>query len=966
MPSKPNISGLEFANLKPSERPIKMKSLLSSVWKSLWSVVILAGLSACGEGTRVNARYDLFLNQADPYAPRITLVGDREINQEVKTNFREPGFKAESLRDGDITDRVEVFSNLDVNRLGEYRVNYQVIDSAGRVAVDFRNVKVEDTTPPQATLLSASSIQLERTQSFNDPGVQVSDNYDASPQVIVTGDVNLDRVGQYTRVYQVSDSSGNEVILEREIEVIDTAAPQVLITSPAAGGVFAGPFTLTGICEAHVDTGAVRVTGDLAEAKEVSCSAEGQFSVEVSLSEGNGLKSIRVSQSDIAENEGTDQRTFSRGAQISIDSPAANFATQSALSLSGTCTVASGVSSDVKAYLGGAQLGQAICQPNGTYSNLNITLMGSDGPRLIRVEQTDQAMNPISATRQFIRDNQGPNLTITSPVGGSTVGRLVTVSGDCEFEDAYGNDAQALLFSGDIQPISPVSCNSNRTYSVQVEMTSAGTNKEIRVRQRDFANNERSVLREVTVDLTGPTISFTSPAVNAFVGANFSISGTCLIGDGGPITLSGDLTETRELSCISGVFSASNLNLQGSDGPKIVRASRTDAYNNRTEIELPLIKDTTPPEIEFSEPVPNQEYALDICSSFDLQASALDNLDPRPSLEVMGVVQAYRKGTYEIVYRAQDAAANSTTVAIDVTVSREDFDFGIATFTHFDSIRSRLDKKHILCNDLILSSQSFSSMGDSGNHFTGVLTSDLDPQTGLPFRVSGLVIDSTYPEEGIFDWIGASGRVERIIFENIQVESQRVVGVVAGVNLGTIRQVAVRDSSVSLDSGNREVGGVVVGQNIGTLDQVLVEDSEVTGRKKLGGLAGSNLGIISNSAAYVTINALASGSERIGGLLGSNELTGSIRNTFAFANIQISTASQVGALIGFNSFPGSVASSYYLDTHPFAGGAVTEFGSPLSAENFLLQASFVDWDFDDIWSIEEGETPPVLQWLLTP
>lgn len=90
------------------------------------------------------------INGIDRIPPEITLLGDNPYTIYQGTEYREPGYKAQDNADGDITDRVQVSGNINVNQPGEYTIMYTVRDNAGNNSSTNRVVRVlerETQTP---------------------------------------------------------------------------------------------------------------------------------------------------------------------------------------------------------------------------------------------------------------------------------------------------------------------------------------------------------------------------------------------------------------------------------------------------------------------------------------------------------------------------------------------------------------------------------------------------------------------------------------------------------------------------------------------------------------------------------------------------------------------------------------------------------------------------------------------------
>ncbi len=84
---------------------------------------------------------------------------------------------------------------------------------------------VVDTTPPTLTLKGDNPILLELGANFTDPKADAVDDRDGSLEVTVDGEVDRNRVGEYTLTYTDKDSVGNEASVSRVVKVVDALAP---------------------------------------------------------------------------------------------------------------------------------------------------------------------------------------------------------------------------------------------------------------------------------------------------------------------------------------------------------------------------------------------------------------------------------------------------------------------------------------------------------------------------------------------------------------------------------------------------------------------------------------------------------------------------------------------------------------------------------------------------------------------
>ena len=73
----------------------------------------------------------------------IHLTGDKMITINVGSNYEEPGYSAVDAIDGDITDKVEINSNVDTTKVGTYRIIYSVVNSDNVTTTEIRTIIVK-------------------------------------------------------------------------------------------------------------------------------------------------------------------------------------------------------------------------------------------------------------------------------------------------------------------------------------------------------------------------------------------------------------------------------------------------------------------------------------------------------------------------------------------------------------------------------------------------------------------------------------------------------------------------------------------------------------------------------------------------------------------------------------------------------------------------------------------------------
>lgn len=168
------------------------------------------------------------------------LNGENTVYLEVYSEYKDAGITAKHF-DKDISNIVKINSNVDTNKIGEYKIIYTLKKGFVNKAIN-RKIIVKDTISPVISLNGSSKITLKLGESYNDLGVKVVDNYDGdiTNNVIVDGTVNTKEVGSYEIVYKVSDSSGNESKVIRTINVEDKY-------TGGYGNIVEGPTYINGI-----------------------------------------------------------------------------------------------------------------------------------------------------------------------------------------------------------------------------------------------------------------------------------------------------------------------------------------------------------------------------------------------------------------------------------------------------------------------------------------------------------------------------------------------------------------------------------------------------------------------------------------------------------------------------------------------------------------------------------------------
>lgn len=155
----------------------------------------------------------------DTTAPIIIFNGDKEITIEAGTQYVEPGARGKDGVDGAV--EVKISGVIDSSKVGEYKINYTTSDKAGNKASAVRKIKVVDTVAPIITLNGDSILSLEVGNKYEELGAVAKDKVDGILPVTITGDVDVNKAGEYIITYKTVDSSKNESTTTRKVKVTE-------------------------------------------------------------------------------------------------------------------------------------------------------------------------------------------------------------------------------------------------------------------------------------------------------------------------------------------------------------------------------------------------------------------------------------------------------------------------------------------------------------------------------------------------------------------------------------------------------------------------------------------------------------------------------------------------------------------------------------------------------------------------
>jgi hypothetical protein len=151
------------------------------------------------------------------------------VRTEINKLFVDPWVTATDNIEGNISNRVQTISTLDTANIGVYNIKYFVTDYSGNTSDTlYRTVIVElNSTGPVLVLTPPLVYTVEVGINPAEPGYTAIDNVGnaLNNNVIITSNLNINKVGNYTRTYSITDAFNFTKTAVRQIRVRDTTKP---------------------------------------------------------------------------------------------------------------------------------------------------------------------------------------------------------------------------------------------------------------------------------------------------------------------------------------------------------------------------------------------------------------------------------------------------------------------------------------------------------------------------------------------------------------------------------------------------------------------------------------------------------------------------------------------------------------------------------------------------------------------
>lgn len=286
----------------------------------------------------------------------------------------------------------------------------------------------------------------------------------------------------------------------------------------------------------------------------------------------------------------------------------------------------------------------------------------------------------------------------------------------------------------------------------------------------------------------------------------------------------------------------------------------------------------------------------------------------------------------------------------------------INTFDELQDMNRNLAGRYALATNIVWPDRLFSPIGSTAGYFVGQLD-------GQGYTISNLKINlPTLNNVGLFGYASGS-TIRNLHLVNADIRGNNTVGGIVGAAYNS--SLINTTCSGTILANGYTAGGLIGGGN----GYVIQSASEgiVQGNEEIGGLVGTAV----TTAGYTIDNSytkarVTARTRTAGGLLARADFDSTYIASYAMGTIFSPTAT--GGLVGVrhSGYTPKFGNSCWDiqrtgQSRPTSGAVQLPDAYGLTTEQMLQKASYIDWNFNEIWGIDEGKDYPYLLWTkLTP
>ena len=189
----------------------------------------------------------------------------------------------------DVTSSVQADGNINYNKTGSYKIQYQVPTITGKYSFD-QTVNVVDMVPPTITLKGDKTYNLSYSDKYKEPGYTIEDNsFEDLSDKVKTEKEQINN-SEYNIVYTVEDSSGNTGIVKRKVYIVDDVPPTINLKGSSSTKVL--------LNKKYTEKGATVEDGDLSDeikiSGKVNTSKVGTYKIKYTVSDKTENKAEKI------------------------------------------------------------------------------------------------------------------------------------------------------------------------------------------------------------------------------------------------------------------------------------------------------------------------------------------------------------------------------------------------------------------------------------------------------------------------------------------------------------------------------------------------------------------------------------------------------------------------------------------------------------------------------------------------
>jgi hypothetical protein len=542
---------------------------------------------------------------------------------------------------------------LDGSADGTHTVRFTATDSAGN-STGFASASFTlDTRAPQVTLATATPAPGVATAINPTLTGQVADatsgvatleaQVDSGPftpltvdaagrfQLVTALPLDGSADGLHTVTFRATDLAGNVSGLTSASFTLDTAAPQVTLTTPASSApANTNPSLIGRVSDATSGVAAVQAEVDSNPFETVSVDATGQFQFTPALpldGSADGLHTVHFRAIDLAGNvSGLVSDTFTldtRAPQVVLPGPVPSGAIDTNPAIAGRATDANSGIATVQAQVDSGPFNAVSLDASGQFRLVTtLPLDGSaDGSHTVHIVAQDLAGNSSTPVEfSFVLDTRPPTIDLASPAPGSVTAASPILQGTVT--DAGSGVASLQVQVDSSSPVAATVDPATGAFVFPTNLATGGTEDgthTVQLRAVDRAGNvSNSTALSFVLDSTPPAITITSPSTAVATDSNLTIMGQVADQLSGVASLSAQVDQGPVVAVTpdpAGVFQFPvNLPLDGtSDGTHSVVFQALDkAGNSAAPATVQFTLDTTPPLLSVLSPVAGQATSTNV------------------------------------------------------------------------------------------------------------------------------------------------------------------------------------------------------------------------------------------------------------------------------------------------------------------------------------------------------------------